>query len=124
MAGGLGGIGRSILRWMVSRGAKHLLVPSRSGAVSAAALEVVRELSDQNVSVSTPKCDLSSQESLTHMLRDSAATLPPIRGCIVSTMVLNVSYYTETDPPTSRPLKKISALITRVFFLRIPCLRI
>ncbi|KAK3307247.1 uncharacterized protein B0T15DRAFT_553735 [Chaetomium strumarium] len=27
---GLGGIGRSILRWMVSRGAKYLLVPSRS----------------------------------------------------------------------------------------------
>ncbi|KAL1857091.1 Type I Iterative PKS [Diaporthe australafricana] len=89
VAGGLGGIGRSILRWMATRGAKHLLVPSRSGAASAAASEVVRELSDQNVVVSTPTCDVSSKESLSHMLQESAGTLPPIRGCIVATMVLN-----------------------------------
>ncbi|KAI9646805.1 hypothetical protein NHQ30_004804 [Ciborinia camelliae] len=38
--GGLGGIGRSILKWMVTRGAKYLLVPSRSGATSAAAAPV------------------------------------------------------------------------------------
>jgi NAD(P)-dependent dehydrogenase (short-subunit alcohol dehydrogenase family) len=100
VAGGLGGIGRSILRWMVGRGAKHLLVPSRSGAVSAAALEVVRELSDENVAVLTPKCDVSSKESLSHMLLESAATLPPIRGCIVATMVLNVSCPATRCPQT------------------------
>jgi NAD(P)-dependent dehydrogenase (short-subunit alcohol dehydrogenase family) len=92
VAGGLGGIGRSMLRWMATRGAKHLLVPSRSGAASDAASEVVRELSNQGVNVSTPKCDLSSQESVSNMLKDSAETMPPIRGCIVATMVLNVSY--------------------------------
>ncbi|KAK4203182.1 polyketide synthase [Triangularia verruculosa] len=90
VAGGLGGIGRSILKWMVARGAKHLLVPSRSGAAaSVAASEVVRELSDQGIVVSTPKCDVSSEDSLSQMLQESAATLPPIRGCIVATMVLN-----------------------------------
>lgn len=114
VAGGLGGIGRSILRWMVGRGAKHLLVPSRSGPVSAAALEVVRELSDQNVVVSTPKCDVSSKESLSHMLRESAAILPPIRGCIVATMVLNVSCF-KTDAHQS-PSVGIVALIARVSF--------
>lgn len=105
VAGGLGGIGRSILRWMVTRGAKYLLVPSRSGAASAAASEVVRELSDQNIVVSTPKCDVSSKDSLSHMLEESATTLPPIRGCIVATMVLNVSYETNRNPyqPEKRP---------------------
>ncbi|KAL8717110.1 MAG: hypothetical protein Q9225_005621 [Loekoesia sp. 1 TL-2023] len=86
--GGLGGIGRSILRWMVTRGVKYLLVPSRSGTASAAASEVMRELSVQNIVVSTPKCDVSSKDSLSHMLEESATTLPPIRGCIVATMVL------------------------------------
>jgi NAD(P)-dependent dehydrogenase (short-subunit alcohol dehydrogenase family) len=76
---------------MASRGAKHLLVPSRSGPASAAASEVVRELSDQNIIVSTPKCDVSSKDALSHMLEESATTLPPIRGCIIATMVLNVS---------------------------------
>ncbi|KAF2470531.1 polyketide synthase PksD [Lindgomyces ingoldianus] len=89
VAGGLGGIGRSILRWMVTRGARHLLVPSRSGPASAAASEVVRELSDQNIVVSTPKCDVSSKDALSHMLEDAGTTLPPIRGCIVATMALN-----------------------------------
>lgn len=98
VAGGLGGVGRSILRWMVSRGAKYLLVPSRSGAASAAASEVVCELSDQNIVVSTPKCDVSSKGSLLHMLQESATTLPPIRGCIVATMALNVSYENKSQP--------------------------
>lgn len=83
---------------MVTRGVKYLLVPSRSGAASAAASEVVRELSDQNIVVSTPKCDVSSKDSLSHMLAESATTLPPIRGCIVATMVLNVSYETNRNP--------------------------
>ncbi|KAI0198168.1 KR domain-containing protein [Astrocystis sublimbata] len=89
VAGGLGGLGRSIIRWMVTRGAKYLLVPSRSGAASAAALDVVDELSRRGVVMSTPKCDVASKDSLACMLRESAATLPPIRGCIVATMVLN-----------------------------------
>ena len=101
MAGGLGGIGRSILRWMVTRGAKHLLVPSRSGAVSAAASGVVRELSEQNVVVSTPQCDVSSKDALSQMLVESGKTLPPIRGCIVATMALNVSSEKISLPPVS-----------------------
>ena len=74
-----------------------MLVPSRSGAASDSAIEVVRELSNQGINVSTPKCDLSSQDSVSNMLKDSAATMPPIRGCIVATMVLNVRYQTERD---------------------------
>lgn len=98
VAGGLGGIGRSMLKWMATRGAKYLLVPSRSGAASAAAAEVVRELSDQNVVVSTPRCDLSSKDSLSRILAESATTLPPIRGCIIATMVLNVSNKVSRGP--------------------------
>lgn len=101
VAGGLGGIGRSMMRWMVTRGAKYFLVPSRSGAASAPASEVVRELSDQNIVVSTPKCDVSSKESLSYMLEESARTLPPIRGCIVATMALNVSYEMNCNPHQS-----------------------
>lgn len=83
---------------MATRGAKYLLVPSRSGAASAAASEVVRELSDQIIVVSAPKCDVSSKDSLSRMLEQATATLPPIRGCIVATMVLNVSHETNYNP--------------------------
>ncbi|KUJ12390.1 uncharacterized protein LY89DRAFT_722023 [Mollisia scopiformis] len=34
ISGGLGGLGRSMTRWMASRGAKNIILPSRSGPVS------------------------------------------------------------------------------------------
>jgi NAD(P)-dependent dehydrogenase (short-subunit alcohol dehydrogenase family) len=92
VAGGLGGIGRSILRWMASRGAKHLIVPSRSGATSNDASQVVTELSDLGVNIATPKCDLSSAESVQQMLSD-LASMGPIQGCINATMVLQDSVF-------------------------------
>ncbi|KAI1424927.1 polyketide synthase PksD [Xylaria sp. FL1777] len=89
VAGGLGGIGRSILKWMASRGAKNLIVPSRSGPTSAAAAQVVSELEKKGVKIITPKCDVSSWDSLSQVLLECGKTLPRIRGCINAAMVLN-----------------------------------
>ncbi|ESZ94756.1 polyketide synthase [Sclerotinia borealis F-4128] len=88
VAGGLGGIGRSILKWMASKGAKYLIVPSRSGVASEAAVQIVNELSQQGVIVVTPQCDVSSLESLSELLETCGRTMPPVRGCINATMVL------------------------------------
>ncbi|KAI4608824.1 Type I Iterative PKS [Alternaria metachromatica] len=89
VAGGLGGIGRSILRWVASRGARHLIVPSRSGTASGAAVELVSELAELGINVCTPKCDASNAESLSDLLAACAKSMPPIRGCINATMMLN-----------------------------------
>ncbi|KAH8200137.1 hypothetical protein TruAng_005708 [Truncatella angustata] len=64
VAAGLGGVGRSVLRWMASKGAKQLIVPSRSGAASQEAIQVVKELTSQGVKIVTPKCDVSEESSL------------------------------------------------------------
>ncbi|CAH0050429.1 unnamed protein product [Clonostachys solani] len=93
VSGGLGGIGRSMLRWMVDRGARNLVVPSRSGAASGAALELVDDLTGRGVNIITPKCDVASQESLSQVLDDCEKTMPPIRGCINAAMVLNDSIF-------------------------------
>jgi NAD(P)-dependent dehydrogenase (short-subunit alcohol dehydrogenase family) len=91
IAGGLGGIGRAILKWLVTRGVKYILVPSRSGATSQAAIEIVDELTRQGITITTPICDLSSTDSLSRMLEKYSVIMPPIRGCIVATMDLNAS---------------------------------
>lgn len=103
---------------MVTRGAKHLLVPSRSGAASSAASELVRELSDQKVVISTPKCDVSSKESLASMLEESSATLPPIKGCLVATMVLNVSNRTNLHLSHLAPAMKLIAYLSLGLHIR------
>ena len=93
VAGGLGGVGRSILRWMASNGAKQLIVPSRSGAASKAAMEVVSELTKMGVRIVTPRCDISVASSVHTILEDYAQLMSPIRGCINATMVLRDSIF-------------------------------
>ncbi|KAI0415149.1 polyketide synthase PksD [Xylaria grammica] len=93
IAGGLGGIGRATLRWMASKGARYLIVPSRSGAASKEAKELVKELNEQGVEVVTPKCDISEENSLRRLLEEHGSQERPIRGCINASMVLQDSVF-------------------------------
>lgn len=89
VAGGLGGIGRSILRWMAERGARHILVPSRTGAASTQASLLVKELADRGVNVSTPKCNVANADELEKLVKGCER---PIKGCINAAMALNVGF--------------------------------
>lgn len=88
VAGGSGGLGRAILEWMVDRGAKHLIVPSRSGGSKSVMAEVISKLARRDVSIVAPECDVSSPESLGKVLEECSITMPPIKGCINAAMVL------------------------------------
>lgn len=98
ISGGLGGLGRTITRWMARKGAKNLILPSRTGKSTAAASELVAELTQKGVNVSTPRCDVSSFDSLATVLRAYIDTMPPIRGCINASMVLQVSNFNKFQP--------------------------
>lgn len=93
IAGGLGGLGRSTAAWMADRGAKNLILISRSGPVSKQARALLARLESQGVVVYAPKCDLASPEALSTVLSDSASKMPPIKGCIQCAMVLQVSEF-------------------------------
>ncbi|KAF2260237.1 polyketide synthase PksD [Lojkania enalia] len=96
IAGGMGGIGRAMMKWMASRGAKYIIVPSRSSRSAAtmlAAMETVEQLSKQGVQIKTPRCDVSSATSLRAVLDECAKTMPPVRGCINAAMVLQDSVF-------------------------------
>ncbi|ORX94601.1 hypothetical protein BCR34DRAFT_608222 [Clohesyomyces aquaticus] len=93
IAGGLGGIGRGISRWMMSKGVKSLILPSRSGPKSPAAIELLEELRQHGVNVMATVCDVSSFSSLSAMLDDCAASMPPIKGCINACMTLQDSVF-------------------------------
>ncbi|KAF6811409.1 Lovastatin diketide synthase LovF 5 [Colletotrichum sojae] len=88
IAGGLGGLGRSVARWMASQGAKNLVLLSRRGPVGEAAKELVRELEAVCDHVVTPKCDVTDETALRNMVTELSTCLPPIRGCIQGSMVL------------------------------------
>ena len=91
ISGGLGGLGRSIARWMVGRGAKNLLLLSRSGPMREPTQRLITELKNKGVRVETPACDVGKISSLGSILRDYQRPMPPIKGCIQGAMVLRVS---------------------------------
>lgn len=90
IAGGLGGLGRSVARWMAGRGAKNLILLSRRGPVQEAAKQLVRELELTCDNVATPACDVTDSEALRDVIEKCSATMPPVRGCIQGSMVLKV----------------------------------
>lgn len=89
IVGASGGLGRGISKWMAGKGAKHLILLSRSGATSSAAERNVAELRELGVKVAAPKCDVSDETSLGQVLQDCAYGMPPVKGCINSAMALN-----------------------------------
>ncbi|KAL8786450.1 MAG: hypothetical protein Q9213_002766 [Squamulea squamosa] len=107
VAGGLGGLGRSAARWMAQRGAKNLILLSRSGPKTRAAQKLLEELRGQGVRTETPACDVSSTETLSATL-EKYTTMPPIKGCLQATMVLqdaifsNMSYSSWTTSIKSK----------------------
>ncbi|KAJ5113761.1 reducing type I polyketide synthase [Penicillium angulare] len=88
IAGGFGGIARRTARWMVERGARYLLLLSRSGPKSKQAHELIEELRGLGVQLLAPQCDVASMDSLAAVLAECAATMAPIKGCIQGAMVL------------------------------------
>ena len=75
---------------MMAKGAKHIVVLSRSGCVSAEAQKITKELRDHGVNMETLKCDVGSSQQLAEALKHcSDIGFPPIKGCINSAMALH-----------------------------------
>ncbi|KAM7223551.1 hypothetical protein V8F06_001025 [Rhypophila decipiens] len=90
LAGGLGGLGRSISRWMVQRGARNLVYVSRGGTSSSpAAQQLIDELNGAGARTVVLRCDVTKADELSAALGAALKTLPPLRGVIQGAMVLN-----------------------------------
>ncbi|THV53504.1 hypothetical protein BGAL_0049g00390 [Botrytis galanthina] len=102
IAGAFGGVGRSLARWMVSNGARNLILLSRSGAKSAVANELLVEIQSHGANAKYPCCDISDFESLKETLDGLSPKMPPIRGCVQAAMELNDRSFEKMDFGTWR----------------------
>jgi NADPH:quinone reductase-like Zn-dependent oxidoreductase/NADP-dependent 3-hydroxy acid dehydrogenase YdfG len=95
LAGGLGGLGRSLAKLMVDAGAKHLVFLSRSGPGSTAARSISENFGPQGIMVEFHACDIANAESVSRVFATMAenALWPPIRGIIQSAAVLRDSIF-------------------------------
>nr|ALQ32864.1 putative polyketide synthase [Fusarium gaditjirri] len=88
LAGGLGGIGRSMSKWLVSHGARNLVFVSRSGKTPETQ-DFLHTLAEAGAQCVVVKCDISDSLALSTALDAVLQRLPPLRGIIQCAMVLN-----------------------------------
>ena len=93
IAGGLGGLGRSAARWLATRGARNLILLSRSGPKTERAIALLQELEAMGVQVRAPPCDVAVVASLSAALASYAKTMPPIKGVIQGAVAWRVRFF-------------------------------
>lgn len=91
IAGGLGGLGRTTARWMVSRSARNLILLSRSGVKGSDTQSFIEELRNKGVRVETPACDITNIDVMRRALGPLIKSMPPVKGCIQGTMMSRVN---------------------------------
>jgi NADPH:quinone reductase-like Zn-dependent oxidoreductase/acyl carrier protein len=81
LVGGLSELGRSIVRWMSERGARDMVVWSRSGSknVNAESSALIQDLARSGVSVRPVTCDVSNLEQVKQAVQDASSDRP-VRG--------------------------------------------
>ncbi|KAK8044980.1 polyketide synthase [Apiospora rasikravindrae] len=88
IVGGTGGIGQSITKQMIERGARHIVLLSRSGKMTEDIKKLVDFGEPLGASVHVKSCDAGDESSVKAVLEDIQKTLPPIRGIVHAAMVL------------------------------------
>ncbi|KAK3167997.1 Type I Iterative PKS [Lepraria neglecta] len=93
LVGGVGGIGRSVVTWMIEHGAKNLILLSRSaGNVQKTGRFVAQTMQETGCRIKAISCDVSNSADLASALQEcQREQLPPIRGIVQAAMVLQDS---------------------------------
>ena len=86
IAGGLGGLGLLVARFLVTHGARHLVLVGRHGVREEQQAQL-SELEQLGASVKVVQADIADAEQLARSL--AAATYPPLRGVIHAAGTLN-----------------------------------
>ncbi|KAJ5832327.1 hypothetical protein N7474_000638 [Penicillium riverlandense] len=88
VVGGTGGIGLDLASWLPQKGARHLVLVSRSGASTEMAKKAVEDLTHAGVTVDVCRCDIANQQSVDQKLAPLLSRSPPVGGVIYGAMVL------------------------------------
>lgn len=100
--GGTGGLGRSMSRWMVSKGARNIVLVSRRARLEGAVQQLVQDLRQSaGATIRVEACDVTNVESVSCLVESCSSELPPIAGVIHAGMVLRVSRAFLSEPDVS-----------------------
>lgn len=87
ITGGTGGLGRVLAKWLLEKGAKHIVLASRIGANDAKLDDLMQLAQVQGATVQVVRCDVSRLVEVEQLIA-AAARVAPVRGIVHSAMVL------------------------------------
>ncbi|MDR3637143.1 MAG: SDR family NAD(P)-dependent oxidoreductase, partial [Isosphaeraceae bacterium] len=97
VAGGLGGFGLEVARWMAERGAGTLVLLGRRGITTPEAGHAVAALQRLGARVLVRAADIGRGADVAAVLAEIDRDLPPLRGVIHAAMVLEDALLTNLD---------------------------
>jgi surfactin synthase thioesterase subunit/acyl carrier protein/NAD(P)-dependent dehydrogenase (short-subunit alcohol dehydrogenase family) len=96
VAGGLGMLGCSVAKWLIGKGAKHLVLTGRKAKAEAAhAIFSAAELNGAKVHVAA--VDISRAMEVRQLIETIGNELPPLRGVVQSAGVLDDGILAQLD---------------------------
>ncbi|NNE39101.1 MAG: SDR family NAD(P)-dependent oxidoreductase, partial [Gammaproteobacteria bacterium] len=97
VTGGLSGFGLSTANWLVAKGARHLVLLSRSGSVIDENTTLFNEIKAKNVDVKIVACDITDAIKLQSVLHDIQESDFPLKGVVHAAMVLEDNLIKNMD---------------------------
>jgi acyl transferase domain-containing protein/NADPH:quinone reductase-like Zn-dependent oxidoreductase/NAD(P)-dependent dehydrogenase (short-subunit alcohol dehydrogenase family)/acyl carrier protein len=97
VTGGFAGFGLATAHWLVNRGARNLVLLSRSGPASDEAREALQQFGQLGVKVLAEKCDVTDEAALQRILDRMKAEMPPLCGVMHAAMVLDDGLLSNLD---------------------------
>ena len=86
ITGGRGGFGLELAQWLIERGAKHLILTSRSGIKTGYQIKKIEKFREQGISINVSSLDISDQKAAADLF-EFAMSLGPLGGIFHLAMV-------------------------------------
>ncbi len=109
VTGGTGGIGGRVGHWLAERGARRIVLTSRSGPAARSVAELAAELAGAGSSVDVVACDIARRADVEGLLNRIAADGPPLSSVIHGAGIGQGTPFAET---TTAEQAEVSAVKT------------
>ncbi|KAI0490980.1 hypothetical protein F4859DRAFT_520593 [Xylaria cf. heliscus] len=116
LVGLTGGLGISLCRWMIARGARYIALTSRNPRIGPG---LIRSMSYQRGVIEVFPGDVTSRESLFDVYRSISASMPSIKGVVQGAMVLHDAVFPQMNlerlEAVTRPKVQGSIYLDEIF---------
>jgi len=89
ITGAFGGFGLEAAKWLVKKGARHLVLLGRRGAATEQAKAALADFALQGVEAYAAACDVADRRTMEMLFEHVSAKMPPIVGILHAAMVLD-----------------------------------